>query len=199
MNRLAFACFILLFLCAVFYCAAIYLDDSGQKRAFQQSAAGGDAEAQYQLALIYEEEAMVNGDISEASTAPWGKAIHWYEAAAAQGNKQAQFALLSRIYSCEGETEEINKWLKLANNMAEDGDKYAQYRLGEYHYSKSVGSRMYEGDPFPDAIRWYTELLVGTEEQRDDEYILPQSLTLSKSDTIGDIRFRLNYLKELNK
>lgn len=193
MNRLAFVCFTLFFLGV-----AIYADDSGQKLAFQQSAAGGDAEAQYQLAFLYEEEAMADGDISEPAPVPWEKAIHWYEASAAQGHKQAQYALLSRMYSSEGE-EEMGKWLKLANTMAEGGDKYAQYRLGGYYFSKCVGSRMYDGDPFPDAIRWYTELLVGTEAQGDDEDILPRSLALSKNATIGDIRFRLNYLKELTR
>ena len=61
LNHLAFVCFALFFLWA----APSLANDSTEKLAFQQSATAGDAEAQYELAFLYEEEAMLDGDIMD--------------------------------------------------------------------------------------------------------------------------------------
>lgn len=186
-------------ICLVFlsFCATLYADDSENTAAFQQSTAGGDAKAQYELAFLYEEEAMADGDIFEPALIPWEKAMHWYEAAAAQGHKQAQYALLSRMYLYPNDKRMDAKWLELARTMTEGGDKFAQYRLARHFMAICIGGRKLKDDPCLEAIHWHAELLKGTEKKSGSEDILPRHLTLSKNATIRNIRDNLKYLKEL--
>lgn len=192
MNRLTFVFYVLFFL----WTAPLLASETVQKLALLELAIDGDTKAQYELAAIYEEESMVDGDIFEPAPEPWGKALHWYEAAAEQGHKHAQYALLSRMYLSDVKDGKI-KWLKLANTMAKSGDKYAQYRLARHFSATYVGNS--EEAPLLEAIHWYSELLKGTEKQDDKDDILPRSITFTKKATIGDIKSQLKYFKSLAK
>ena len=94
MNRL------LLIFSALFFLGAVplFANYMSHNPTLLESATEGDMKAQYEIAKIYEQEALADGDLWETAPEPWGKAIFWYEAAAAQGSKQAQYALLARGY-----------------------------------------------------------------------------------------------------
>ncbi|MCP4341932.1 MAG: sel1 repeat family protein [Desulfobulbaceae bacterium] len=173
-------------------------NDAEQEVVLQKSAAEGDAKAQYELALIYEKEAIdATDDCFEPNPELWRKAIHWLEAASDQDHLKAKKILLSKIYRPVLNREEKVKWLRLGTEMAENGHKYAQYLLAEFYYSISVGGRRYDSDPFEPAIFWYSKLLEGT--GSDDTIIIPRIDTLGKEVIVADIRWNLNYLKKLSQ
>lgn len=68
-----------------------------QKLALLEPALEADAKAQYELALIYQDEAVdATGSFLEPGPDLWKKSIHWFEAASALGHLEAREALLMR-------------------------------------------------------------------------------------------------------
>ena len=93
-------------------------------------AGQGDADAQYNLGLMY-----LNG---------WGvpqddkEAVYWYKLAAEQGVAEAQFNLGNMYYDGQGvsvDYKEAVRWFTLA---AEQGDVDAQYNL-DFIHRKGLG------------------------------------------------------------
>ena len=85
----------------------------------------GDASAQFNLALIYDNGEGVIEDDKEA--------VKWYRLAAEQGDASAQYNLGVSYDNGEGVIEddkEAAKWFRLA---AEQGDASAQYNLGNMY------------------------------------------------------------------
>ena len=86
---------------------------------------GGDAEAQFKHAEIY--------DIGKGTPQDFGKALLWYDKAARKGNAGAQRNLGIMYYGARGVVQnhpEAAKWLRLA---ADQGDGQAQVILGGMH------------------------------------------------------------------
>ena len=192
MNLVKFVVLVLCLLWAVPSSA----NNAEQKLVLLESAVKGDAKAQYQLALIYEEEAIdATGDYFEPDPKLWRKAIHWFEAASDQGHLKAKETLLARIYRPARNAEEEVKWLRLGTKMAESGHKYAQYLLAEFYFAKSVGGRLCDFDPFEPAIYWYSKLLDGLD--TGEKVIFSRVVTLGKEVAVADVQWHLNYLKEL--
>lgn len=178
--------------------------EAKQKLALLESAVAGDANAQYELAVIYEEEAYdASEDPFEPEPELWKKVLHWYEAAAAQGHGGARQALLHHGYNSTAGEEEDLKWFKLANKMAESGDKYAQYRLAEIYYAKNLGEAMNAGDgPVRSesaelAIHWYGRLLEGL--NPGETVILSLFETLDREVTVDDVKKKLAYLHKFSQ
>lgn len=185
MNRLLLALLVLICI----WVAPSFANEKEQKLALLEAAVEGDANAQYELASIYALEAFEEEDDFEPAPKPWGKSLHWYESAAAQGHIRARYALLSRM------DFQQDKWFELAYTMAESGDKYAQYHLARLFSARCHND--YNVCFLQASIRWYTELLKGTEKKKDEEDILPKSLTLTRRATIGDIKQSLNNFKKI--
>lgn len=194
MNRFVFVMLALFLLLG----APALANAATKETVLQNFATAGDARAQYQLALLYEQRA---GGTANSRFEPdpehRKKARHWFEAAAAQEHPEARHALLSRIYDPDWNSEEAEKWLRLATPLAESGDRYAQFRLAEFYYGKCVGSRIYHGDPFAPAIRWYSTLLEGV--ASDDTVLFPEVSSLNGAVTVADVKWKLDYLKELTR
>jgi TPR repeat protein len=113
---------------------------------YQPKANQGDADAQFNLALLYYSGIGTPRDIRYA--------VYWYTKAAEQGHVNAQYKL-GNLYHY-GDGEEVPKDLKQAvywlTKAAEQGLVYAQYSLGH----------MYEYDDEPpqdykQAFFWYTK------------------------------------------
>jgi len=113
---------------------------------YQPKANQGDADAQFNLALLYYTGVGIPQDRRYA--------IYWYKKAAEQGHIQAQY-FLGKLYNF-GEGEEVRQDFKLAvywlTKAAEQGHIQAQYLLGH----------MYEYDDEPPqdyklAFFWYTK------------------------------------------
>jgi len=113
---------------------------------YQPKANQGDADAQFNLALLYYNGLGIPQDRRYA--------IYWYTKAAEQGHIQAQY-FLGKLYNF-GDGEEVRQDFKLAvywlTKAAEQGHIQAQYLLGH----------MYEYDDEPPqdyklAFFWYTK------------------------------------------
>jgi TPR repeat protein len=113
---------------------------------YQSKAYQGDADAQFNLALLYHHGVGTPLDSKQA--------VYWYTKAAQQGHVHAQFKLGSLYH--DGLGEEVRHNLKQAiywlTKAAEQGLVHAQYSLGH----------MYEfGDGAPQDYRqaffWYTK------------------------------------------
>ena len=113
---------------------------------YQPKANQGDADAQFNLALLYYTGLGIPQDRRYA--------IYWYTKAAEQGHIQAQY-FLGKLYNF-GDGEEVRQDFKLAvywlTKAAEQGHVQAQYLLGH----------MYEYDDEPPqdyklAFFWYTK------------------------------------------
>jgi len=86
---------------------------------FKKSAELGNAQAQVELAELYEAGDGVKKDIEQA--------IQWYEKAAAQDHDEAQLAL--GLHYLE-DLEDVSEALNLLEKSAKQGNATAQYRLG---------------------------------------------------------------------
>ena len=97
----------------------------------RQAAEQGDADAQYNLGLMYRNGLGVIQDFAEA--------VRWYRLAAEQGNAHAQILLGLSYESGDGviqDEAEAVRWYRLA---AEQGDASAQYHLGfRYEFGEGV-------------------------------------------------------------
>ncbi|MGE4545679.1 MAG: hypothetical protein AB7D06_16425 [Pedobacter sp.] len=193
-----------LILCILFWGAAIpaMAGEAEHKLALLESAVAGDANAQYELAMIYEEEAYDQSeDPFEPEPELWEKVRHWCEAAADQGHFEAKRALLQRGYDSTSSEEESDKWFKLANEMAKSGDKVAQYLLAEIYFARSLGDAMDAGDGLArsdsaePAIRWYSRLLDGL--NPGETVILSKLETFDREVTVDYVNDNLIYLRKL--
>jgi TPR repeat protein len=109
---------------------------------FQQAAAQGHADAQYNLGQCYH-----NGDGVPKDMA---KAAEWCGKAAAQGDAKAQYNLGDCYYNGDGVPEDKAKAAEWWGKAAAQGDANAQFKLGVCYYS---------GDGVPEdkakAAEWY--------------------------------------------
>jgi TPR repeat protein len=110
------------------------------------AANDGNANAQYNLAQLYEKGKGTEKSISEA--------VNWYRKAAEQGVLAAQTYLGLSYYSGPGEMigvmkdyAEAYKWLI---KSAEQGDTYSQYVIGSM-YARGEGV----GKDYVEAVKWY--------------------------------------------
>ena len=98
----------------------------------RRQAEQGDADAQYNLGVMYRDGAGVPQDDAEA--------VHWIRLAADQGNAEAQ-AMLGAMYSggrgVPLDQAEAVRWIRLA---AEQGDAETQFNLG-FMYHRGVPRR----------------------------------------------------------
>jgi len=109
---------------------------------FIEAAEQGDADAQYNLGMYYEDEDNAHEDKTEA--------VKWYRKAAEQGHVDAQLNLGLCYANGDGVDEdkaEVVKWFKMA---AEQGDVSAQYNLGVF-YDDDNGV----DEDKAEAIKWY--------------------------------------------
>ena len=120
---------------------------AGDSQALQQLrtlATGGDAAAQYNLGLIYEEGSGVPRDYAEA--------VRWYRKAADQGLANAQYNLGYIYAGGQGVPQdyaEAMRWYRLA---AGQGLASAEYNLG-YLYANGQGVPQ----SYIDAAHWFRE------------------------------------------
>ncbi len=88
-------------------------------RAFQEwkaSADAGQAEAEFDLGLLYAQGLGVRRDLTEAA--------RWYRKSADQGNAEAQFALgqmYSRGWGVPRDDADAIRWLQMANSVDSEG------------------------------------------------------------------------------
>jgi len=93
---------------------------------FRSAAQQGVSEAQYNLALMFEDGKGVAQDYKEA--------VRWYQLAAKQGFAEAQHNLGVMYSDGRGvaqDYKEAVRWYRLA---AKQGDKTAQYNLGRMYF-----------------------------------------------------------------
>jgi TPR repeat protein len=135
--------------------------ESDDKLSLLESAVEGDQNAQFDLAELYAEEAQEYNIIAPDMTL-LEKAVHWYEKAAEKGHKPSQSALLD-IYDFPYEDENPQwqkKWFILANTLASEGDRKAQFILGK-HYSQAYNCDTDLKQCLDKAIHWYSRILKG--------------------------------------
>ena len=85
-------------------------------REWKASADAGQAEAEFDLGLLYAQGLGVKRDLNEASK--------WYRKAAEQGNAEAEFALgqmYSRGWGVPRDTADAMRWMQMANAPDSDG------------------------------------------------------------------------------
>ena len=109
-----------------------------------KKAKQGDSEAQYNLALMYD-----NGDGIPKNEK---KALHWYLESAKQGDSEAQLKLALMYIEGDGTPKNEKKALHWFTESAKQGDSAAQYSLALMYYN---------GDGIPKnekrALHWFTE------------------------------------------
>ena len=112
----------------------------------QSKANQGDANSQFNLALLY-----ANGAGTPQNTK---QAVYWYTKAAEQGHVQAQYKL-GRLYRFSGD-DEVPQDYKLAifwyTKAAEQGHIFAQYKLGNIYEDGDGAPQDYK-----QAFFWYTK------------------------------------------
>ena len=97
---------------------------------FRPLALGGDAAAQYRLAVMYEKGQGVPQDDQQA--------VSWYLKAAVQDDTRAQFALAERYANGWGVPQNIKQATTWYIEAAEHGSSKAQYTVG-LMYAKGEG------------------------------------------------------------
>jgi len=83
---------------------------------WKAAADSGNAEAQFDLGVLYAQGLGVRRDLTEAS--------YWYRRSAEQGNAEAQFALgqmYSRGWGAPRDISDAVRWLQMANSVESDG------------------------------------------------------------------------------
>ena len=86
----------------------------------------GDAEAQCNLGLMYDEGQGVEKDFKEA--------VKWYQKAADQGDAKAQFKLAEMYGQGQGGGRDVKEALKWLRKAAEQGYAEAQMELGKAYF-----------------------------------------------------------------
>ena len=102
--------------------AATAINAHGDIDQLKSQASGGDAQAQYELGVCYENGTGVAKDYSEAA--------EWYRKAAAQGECAAQSGLGALYYEGLGVEQSYTEAAKLFRAAAEQGDIEGQRNLG---------------------------------------------------------------------
>ena len=103
-------------------------DDEKAEGWFRRSAAMGDAQSQYMLGKLLQEQRRM----SEAAS--------WYERASESGNQYAQYRLGKMCLLGNGVSKDIERAVQLLGDSASQGNQYAQYVLGKlYLQGKEVG------------------------------------------------------------
>ena len=111
-------------------------------RYFTEAAQEGNAEAEFNLGVMY--------DLGQGVGQDYGKAAEWYRKAAEQGNPQAQINLGAAYYSGEGVGQDHAKAVECYRKAAEQGNAGAQYTLGRmYHLGQGVGQ------DYGKSVEWY--------------------------------------------
>lgn len=106
---------------------------------YRNAALQNDAKAAYNLGVCYRKGEGVNIDDKFA--------FQWFKRAADLGLLEAQLAAGICYYMGSGTPQNYPEALKLLQPLAEQGNKHAQYFLGDYHY--------YERENYPQAAKWY--------------------------------------------
>lgn len=108
----------------------------------EKQAESGDAWAQTELGLMYDEGEKVPEDNE--------KALFWYQKAAAKGFIMAEFYLGAMYFNGDGVPKDINKAVEWFEKAASEGVAEAQFRLGVIYYSDE-----YERKNFTKAFEWF--------------------------------------------
>ena len=116
-------------------------DYSKAAECFRKAADQGDAEAQYNLGVMYDNGHGVQQDYQEA--------VKWYRKSADQGVAEAQYNL--GIMYCNGDGVQQNyqeavKWYK---KSADQGNAQAQYNLGDMYFNGYGVQQDYQ-----EAVKW---------------------------------------------
>jgi len=96
-------------------------------REWKAAAEAGQAEAQFDLGLLYAQGLGTRRDLTEAA--------NWYRKAAEQGNAQAEFALgqmYSRGWGAPRDTVDAMRWMQMANDPVSDGPPTEWARIEGY-------------------------------------------------------------------
>jgi uncharacterized protein len=113
-------------------------DYSTAFREWKSAAESGQAEAQFDLALLYAQGLGTQRDLTEA--------VHWYRKAAEQGNAQAEFALgqmYSRGWGAPRDTADAMRWMQMANDPASDGPPTEWARIEGYGFEQDQKQAAY--------------------------------------------------------
>ena len=108
----------------------------------RRAAEQGDAAAQSNLGLMYDEGRGVAQDYTEA--------LKWYRRAADQGNATAQYNLGAMYEEGQGVPQDDTEAVKWFRRAADQGDADAQYNLG-LMYDKGRGVSQDDAE----ALKWY--------------------------------------------
>lgn len=113
----------------------------------------GDAEAQYVLALVYEEGLSEDGfEVSK----DFQEAVRWYRSAAEQGKVEAQEKLGEMYYKGHGVSQDYSESFRWTHLAAEQGLASAQYNLGTLYINGLGAEKDYE-----EAVKWYRRAAEG--------------------------------------
>jgi len=107
-------------------------------REWKAAAERGQAEAQFDLALLYAQGYGTRRDLTVA--------VQWYRKAAEQGNAQAEFALgqmYSRGWGAPRDTADAMRWLQMANDPASDGPPTEWARVEGYGFEQDQKQAAY--------------------------------------------------------
>jgi hypothetical protein len=96
----------------------------------EHDAGQGDAQAQFNIGLAYDNGRGVHQDYTEA--------VKWYRKAAAQGNADAQFNLATMYSKGEGVPQDYSEALNWYRKAVAQGNADAQFNLG-LMYAKGNG------------------------------------------------------------
>jgi TPR repeat protein len=111
-------------------------------------AEGGDAEAQFGLALRF-----ANG---EGDAQDYPQAAQWYRKAADQNHSLAQFNLGMMYALGQGMTQNEGEAVRWIRRAAEQGDAAAQFNLGaRYHRASVSGLEMDAAESRIEAYKWF--------------------------------------------
>jgi TPR repeat protein len=113
----------------------------------QQKANQGDANAQFNLGLLYERGTGTLPDTKQA--------VYWYTKAAQQGHVNAQYKLGSSYHNFryeENVPQDSNRAVYWLTKAAEQGYVQAQYKLGHMYEYGDVAPQDYK-----QAFFWYTK------------------------------------------
>ena len=102
----------------------------------------GDARAQYNLGLRYDNGQGVSQDYTEA--------VKWYRKAADQGHARAQYNLGLCYDNGQGVSQDYTEAVKWYRKAADQGNVDAQYNLGYCYYNGQGVSQDYA-----EAVKWY--------------------------------------------
>lgn len=125
-------------------------------RLWQLLAQQGDAEAQYNLGVMYEKGQGVEQNYQQA--------VAWYQKAANQGDAEAQFNLGGMYYNGQGVAQNYQQALAWYQKAANQGVAMAQYSLGVM-YAKGQGV----AQDFQQAKAWWQKVLAQPDTEENAE------------------------------